>query len=145
MKNYIFKKLNKKKLLEFLRHNSNAENGGYKIYDAERLALGTPNHKFPENTLINPGEAVLVFGGGTPTGNFGGAQVFTASNQVLNLNNGGDLMTLTDSSGNVIIEFDVTPLSNNPNESYTRNPDLTGEFVQHCPRGIKRAICRINS
>ena len=27
--------------------------------------------------------------------------------------------------------FDVTPLSNNPNESYTRNPDLTGPFEQH--------------
>ena len=39
---------------------------GYKIYDAERLALGTPNHEFPENTLINPGQAVVVFGGGTP-------------------------------------------------------------------------------
>ena len=70
---------------------------GYKIYDAERLALGTPNHEFPDGILINPGQAVVVFGGGTPSGNFGGAQVFTASNQVLNLTNNGDLMTLTDS------------------------------------------------
>ena len=104
---------------------------GYKIFDAERLALGTANHEFPENTLLSPGQAVVVFGGGTPTGNFGGAKVFTASNQVLNLNNSGDFMTLTDSLGNVIIEFDVTPLSNNPNESYTRDPDLSGEFTQH--------------
>lgn len=104
---------------------------GYKIFDAERLTLGTANHEFPENTLINPGQAVVVFGGGTPTGNFGGAKVFTASNQVLNLNNSGDFMTLTDSLGNVIIEFDVTPLSNNPNESYTRDPDLSGAFTQH--------------
>ena len=104
---------------------------GYKIYDATRLAAGTPNHEFPDSTLINPGQAVVVFGGGIPTGNFGGAQVFTSSNQVLNLNNSGDLMTLTDSLGNIIIEFDVTPLSNNPNESYTRDPDLSGGFVQH--------------
>ena len=104
---------------------------GYKIYDAERLALGTPNHEFPDGILINPGQAVVVFGGGTPSGNFGGAQVFTASNQVLNLTNNGDLMTLTDSLGNTVIEFDVTPLSNNPNESYTRDPDLSGDFVQH--------------
>ena len=104
---------------------------GYKIYDAERFALGTPNHVFPENTLINPGQAVVVFGGGNPSGNFGGAQVFTSSNQVLNLNNSGDFMTMTDSSGNIFIEFDVTPLSNNPNESYTRDPDLSGEFTQH--------------
>ena len=104
---------------------------GYKIYDAERLALGTPNHEFPDGTLINPGQAVVVFGGGNPLGNFGGAQVFTASNQVLNLTNNGDLMTLTDSLGNTVIEFDVTPLSNNPDESYTRDPDLSGDFVQH--------------
>ena len=104
---------------------------GYKIYDATRLAAGTPNHEFPESTLINPGQAVVVFGGGTPSGNFGGAQVFTASNQVLNLNNAGDMMTFTDSSGNMVIEFDVTPLSGNPDESYTRDPDLSGDFVQH--------------
>ena len=104
---------------------------GYKIYDATRLAAGTPNHEFPDSTLINPGQAVVVFGGGTPSGNFGGAQVFTASNQVLNLTNMGDLMTMTDSLGNMLIEFDVTPLSNNPDESYTRNPDLSGDFVQH--------------
>ena len=104
---------------------------GYKIYDATRLAAGTPNHEFPDSSLINPGQAVVVFGGGTPSGYFGGAKVFTASNQVLNLNNAGDMMTFTDSSGNMIIEFDVTPLSDNPNESYTRDPDLSGGFVQH--------------
>ena len=68
------------------------------------LALGTPNHEFPENTLINPGKAVVVFGGGIPRIElfFGGAQVFTSSNQVLNLNNGFDFMTFkTDSSGNI--------------------------------------------
>jgi hypothetical protein len=37
-----------------------------------------------------------------------------------------------DSCGDVILTFDVEPLSNNPNESYTRNPDITGEtFEQH--------------
>ena len=32
---------------------------------------------------------------------------FTETFQVLNLNNQGDFMTMTDSSGNVIIEFDI--------------------------------------
>ena len=73
----------------------------------------------------------MVFGGGSPVGNFGGALVFTASNQVLNLNNAGDMMTMTDSTGNMVLEFDVEPLSDNPNESYTRDPDLSGDFVQH--------------
>ena len=33
MKNYIFNKLDKKRLIEFLRNNTNAESGGYKLYD----------------------------------------------------------------------------------------------------------------
>ena len=37
-----------------------------------------------------------------------------------------------DPQGNVFLTFDIEPLSNNPNESYTRNPDITGEtFEQH--------------
>ena len=42
-----------------------------------------------------------------------------------------DLITVTDSTVGVLLVFDIEPLSNNPNESYTRNPDLTGEFEQH--------------
>ena len=42
------------------------------------------------------------------------------------------LITMYDPQGNVIFNFDIEPLSNNPNESYTRNPDITGEtFEQH--------------
>ena len=73
----------------------------------------------------------IYFGGGTPTGSFGGALVQTASEGQINMSNAGDFITLADASENVVLTFDVEPLSNNPNESYTRNPDLTGEFVQH--------------
>ena len=54
-----------------------------------------------------------------------------ASGQVLNLNNSGDVLTVKNSNDSTIFIFDITPLSNNPNESYTRSPDLSGEFVQH--------------
>jgi hypothetical protein len=104
---------------------------GYKLYDADRLLINTANHEFPANTILNPGQAVVVFGGGTPTGNFGGSLVFAASHQVLNLNNSGDTLTVKNSNDSTIFIFDVTPLSNNPNESYTRSPDLSGDFVQH--------------
>jgi hypothetical protein len=43
----------------------------------------------------------------------------------------GDILTITDSVNNVILTFDITPLSDNPNESYTRNPDIIGAFEQH--------------
>ena len=104
---------------------------GYKLYDADRLSINTANHEFPANTILNPGQAVVVFGGGTPTGNFGGSLVFAASGQVLNLNNSGDVLTVKNNNDSILFSFDVTALSNNPNESYTRFPDLYGNFTQH--------------
>ena len=104
---------------------------GFEIYDAENLVAGTPNHTVPANTIIAPGKALVIFGGGTPTGTFGGATVQTSTFGDLNLNNSGDTLTVMDASGSVILTFDIEPLSNNPNESYTRNPDLAGEFEQH--------------
>jgi hypothetical protein len=53
------------------------------------------------------------------------------------MTNAGDIVILADPIGNIILTFDIYPLSNNPNESYTRNPDLTGEFEQHA--GIEAA------
>ena len=104
---------------------------GYKIYDAEALENNEPRHLVPEGTMLLPGQAWVVFGGGVPTGSFGGAVVQTATGGTLNMNNSGDFVTITDAADNVLIEFDIEPLSNNPDESYTRNPDLTGDFEQH--------------
>ncbi|MEM9052507.1 MAG: lamin tail domain-containing protein [Bacteroidota bacterium] len=104
---------------------------GWKFYDAESLEIDQPSHLVPPGTIIQPGKAFVVFGGGSPTGSFGGAIVQVASGGQLNMNNSGDFVTVTDADDNIIQEFDVEPLSNNPDESYTRNPDLTGEFEQH--------------
>lgn len=104
---------------------------GYMIYDDENLAINSPNHTIPSGTILAPGKALIIFGGGTPTGSFGGAIVQTSTSGDLNMNNAGDKVTIKDASGNEIITFDIEPLSNNPNESYTRNPDLTGDFEQH--------------
>ena len=104
---------------------------GFKIFDTDNLMTNTPRHLIPEGTIIPSGKALVVFGGGSPTGSFGGATVQTASEGRLNLNNMGDEMTLTDSSGTVLVTFDINPLSGNPDESYTRNPDITGDFEQH--------------
>lgn len=123
---------NEDEFIEFVNLSSQPlDMSGYEIYDTENLAIGTPNHKIPDGTIIQPGKAFVVFGGGTPTGSFGGATVQTSTFGDLNLNNAGDEMTLKDKDGNVILTFDIEPLSNNPNESYTRNPDITGEFEQH--------------
>ena len=123
---------NDDEFVELVNSSANSlDIGGYKLYDADRLSINTANHEFPANTILNPGQAVVVFGGGTPTGNFGGSLVFVASGQVLNLNNSGDILTVKNNNDSVLFSFDVTALSNNPNESYTRFPDLYGNFTQH--------------
>lgn len=118
--------------VEFINMSSQPlDMSGFKIFDASAFSSGNPRHTIPTGTIIQPGKALVVFGGGTPTGSFGGATVQTSTTGDLNLNNAGDIMTLTDANENVLISFDIEPLSANPNESYTRNPDLSGDFVQH--------------
>ena len=119
---------------EFIELYNNSDSpldvSGFMIFDAEALDAGTPRFTVPDGTTIAPNSALVIFGGGNPTGNFGGSTVF-ASDDVLNLNNAGDMLTVQDNNGAVILTFDIEPLSNNPDESYTRNPDITGEFAQH--------------
>jgi hypothetical protein len=111
--------------------SSEIDLSGYTLFDEENLAINSPNHTIPANTIIPAGGVLVIFGGGTPTGSFGGATVQTSSSGDFNLNNAGDKLYVFDAAGNEILTFDIEPLSNNPNESYTRNPDLTGDFVQH--------------
>jgi len=104
---------------------------GFKVFDAENFNTKTPNHIFPNNTILAPGKCLVLFGGGNPKGTFGGALVQTSTSGDLNLNNAGDILYITDKSDQILLQFDIEPLSNNPNESYSRNPDLTGDFIQH--------------
>ena len=106
---------------------------GYKFFDLDDLG-DVPAHIVPDNTILESGKSFVLFGGGdasTFVGDFGGSIVQSCSNKPFNLNNSADLLTIQDADGNTIITFDIEPLSNNPDESYTRSPDLTGEFFQH--------------
>jgi hypothetical protein len=118
--------------IEFLNTGAtNFDASGYQIWDDE--STGAPRFVIPEGTLIPPLGALVVFGGGTPTGPFGGALVLTVNNppEHMNLNNSGEIILIKDPEGVTVLTFDSDALSNNPNESYTRNPDFTGEFEQH--------------
>jgi hypothetical protein len=118
--------------LEFVNLSSQpVDLTGYQIFDTDGLTANTPRHVFPDSSIVPAGGAIVVFGGGNPTGTFGGAVVQPSSTGNMNLNNTGDVMTLKNVAGEVVLSFDIEPLSNNPNESYTRNPDITGDFEQH--------------
>ncbi len=111
--------------------NQNLDISGYKIYNDDNWAIRVPNHEFPSGTILPPKGVIVVFGGGIPTGTFGGAIVQTASFGELDIKSSGDNIQI-DSNGGVFVEgINTNPFSNNPNESYTRNPDVTGNFEQH--------------
>ncbi len=86
-------------------------------------------HEFSPGTMIDQDCAILVFGGGTPTGEFGFAAVQTASAGFLGFNNGGDTLTLND--GTVDVAQQIYGSEGGGNQSLTRDPDVTGAFVLH--------------
>lgn len=119
--------------IEFVNIGGTLDLSGYTIHDNTQ-----ERHVFPEGTVIPPGGVLVLFGGGTPTGAFGNAIVQTATTGILNMNNTGDFVTLYNNNGEVVLTFDIEPLSNNPDESYSRYPDLNTEpdsegnlFYQH--------------
>ena len=126
--------------IEFVNLGGALDLSGYTVHDNAQ-----ERHVFPEGTIIPSGGVLVLFGGGNPTGVFGNAIVQTASAGILNMNNAGDFVTLYNTNGEVVLTFDIEPLSNNPNESYTRYPDLNLEpgddgilFYQHA--GIGEAL-----
>lgn len=104
--------------------------GGWTISDGVQV-----RHTFADSTVIEDGQVVLVFGGGTPTGSFGGALVTTSSLGGLGLNNSGDSITLADGVGVVVASASYAD-EGSADTSLTLSPDLTGtEFVQHSSLG----------
>ena len=126
--------------IEFVNLGGTLDLSGYTVHDNAQ-----ERHVFPQGTIIPSGGVLVLFGGGNPTGAFGNAIVQTASAGILNMNNAGDFVTLYNTNGEVVLTFDIEPLSNNPNESYTRYPDLNLDpgddgilFYQHA--GIGEAL-----
>jgi predicted extracellular nuclease len=87
-------------------------------------------HVFPAGTVVADGCVIVVFGGGTPVGVFGGAVVQVATSGALGLNNGGDSVILRDLSANPMASASYG-VEGGDDQSLTRSPDLTGAFVKH--------------
>ncbi len=104
--------------------------GLFTISDASQIRFTIPAGK-----IIPPGESVVVFGGGTPTGTFGNAAanglVFAAGSGGLSLNNGGDTITIKDQSGMTVTSLTFGSSEGSANQSITRSPDITGGFTPH--------------
>jgi|GEM_PF-1422480 len=103
---------------------------GWRIEDGYGI-----RHQFEYGYLVPPGEAVVVFGGGTPTGSFGNCTelglVFTASDGLLGLNNSGDTISLYDPAGNLVDTYTYGSEADH-DQSLNLDPDITGAtFAQH--------------
>lgn len=85
-------------------------------------------YTFPAGTVISASRALVVFGGGYPSGSFGGARVVIADG--LSLKNRDDAIILKDANGNQVDRVDYG--STTSGVSLNRNPDVSGTlFSDH--------------
>ncbi|MDA8572768.1 lamin tail domain-containing protein [Flavobacteriaceae bacterium] len=83
-------------------------------------------HVFPSGTVIEAGEFLVLFGGGSVDNFNGNGQI--SSTGSIGLNNGGDDVIIKNNSGVVVVSLNYTGASD---QSVCRNPDFTGDFVGH--------------
>ena len=89
-------------------------------------------HTFPEGTYLYCGQAAVLFGGGSPNGNFGNSVVMTASSGLIGLNNGGDDVTVKTRNADTIDAMTYGSDGGN-DQSLTLDPQLSpqGSWVLH--------------
>lgn len=84
-------------------------------------------HVIPSGTNLLPGQALVIFGQNSFTGDFGGATVQGASTSSLSLNNSGDKLSIK-SPANDVITFLEYP-GDETGVSITLSPDITGDSL----------------
>ncbi len=99
--------------------------GGSSLSDDSEIRY-TFEHPF----YVAPGQAVVVFGGGVPAGDFGGSRVVKIGIPWgLSLTNGGDTVTLHD--GEYIYDAYTYGTEGGEDRSLNRYPEIWGRFIHH--------------
>jgi len=101
-----------------------------------------PRFTFPPGTVLAGHCGLIIFGGGSPSGEFGGSLILTAGS--LALNNTGDTISIWDREGELRLRISYGP-EGGLNQSLTRNPDLTGNFPLELHSEIPLAEGRLYS
>ena len=118
--------------------DSDLDISGFQLFDTDMPFVA--RHTFPEGTSIAPGDAMVVFGGGTAPDDLEHAQFQVANANDpgiplgLALNNDGDALTVFDADGLHVATFAYGPgaaLEAVTDESVARKPDITGEWMGH--------------
>lgn len=107
---------------------------GWEVHDGPNPVFSqNPAYLFQFGTVLEPGCAFVVFGGGT-TDFLGGTAQYAISNGFgpfgNGLGNNGDTVTVFDDTGAVVAQVDYGPEAGG-GSSITRDPELAGPFVLH--------------
>ena len=107
-------------------------------------AVNPERHAFPLDSRVEPGQAIVVFAGGVPTGTFGDARVqWAAQSGSLSLTNAGDVLTLRDRAGDLALQLSWGDCGGQVcatehiqgtlslDASIRRDPELTGDWRPH--------------
>ena len=101
---------------------------GWQLSDAGATAQA--RFTFPENTLLEPGERAVLFGGGSPSG-FSGLVFVDDGTIGGGLNNRGDTVFLINPAVSDTVATAAYGTAANKNQSLVRHPQGRGPFVLH--------------
>ena len=111
---------------------------GFTLVETTLAAL--PRHTFAPGTKLPAGHALVVFGGGSAPDDSATAQYMVANANDpgltfgLSLDNAAETLRLLDADGKLVALFAYGPgaaLDALSDQSWTRDPDVTGGFVPH--------------
>jgi len=116
-----------------------ADLAGWTLVETD-WASALPRHTFAPGTVLDPGDAIVIFGGGDPPVSTS-VVTFGVSNAAdpgipfgLDLDDAGDQLQLLDETGLLVAVFAYGDEGGTPavsDESMTRDPDLVGGFLGH--------------
>lgn len=113
--------------------STSVDMSGWRLSDATSV-----KHIFPDTGMIvEPGELVTVFGGGTPSGFVG--KVFTASTGGLGLSNTGDVVSLFDDEGS-LVDVHSYGGEGGKDQAMMRFPDCSDSWMLTSEAGLEGAF-----
>ncbi|OQY48537.1 MAG: hypothetical protein B6242_02020, partial [Anaerolineaceae bacterium 4572_78] len=105
----------------FNNTGANLDLSGWKIHGDDDHIV----HTFPSDTIIPDQCVIVLFGSEAIIGDFGGALTQSSVNNSLGLNNAGETITLLNDGGIAMLSFTYGN-DGEENQSWVRNPDITG-------------------
>jgi len=102
------------------------------ISNYQIIVGNSTKHRFSSETVLSPKSFIVIFGGGTPNGRFGGSPIVLASSGSLGLSNTGATIILQDGEKSTLDSMIYS--ATNIDASLVRTPEFEGDFLPHTER-----------